>query len=154
LTIIGAQLQTYLKNYYPATRLQTTVALEIGKYIEKHSDKNQSILVIGDDWSPEVAFHSGRRAVYIPAWLSQEQAAVTFKKIRENPEIIFGSFSPAYIILNPRGLANYRLELRQQIDQLLIKLGKNEHSKCFSGFGYDLLQTKMDKNRMRIEAAK
>ena len=153
LTIIAAQLHAYLKNYYPATRLQTTGALEIGKYIATHSEKNQSILVIGDDWSPEVAFHSGRRAVYIPAWLSQKQAAVTFKRIRENPKIIFGSFSPAYIILNPIGLASYRLELRQEIDQLLIQLGKNENSKCFTNYGYDLLQTKMDNNCLRIQFA-
>ena len=153
LTITAAQLHTYLEKYYPATRLQTTGALEIGKYIEKRSDKNQSILVIGDDWSPEVAFHSGRRAVYIPAWLSQEQADVTFKKIRENPKAIFGSYSPEYIVLNHSGLANYRLELRQEIDQLLIHLGKNENSKCFSSYGYDLLQTKMDENGLRIQVA-
>ena len=151
LMITAAQLNTYLKNYYQATRLQTTGALEIGKYIATHSDKNQSILVIGDDWSPEVAFHSGRRSVYIPAWLRQEQAVVTFEKIRRNPNAVFGSCFPAYIVLNSSGLAKYNPALRHEIDQLLINLGRVDPSKGFSLFGYILLKTTMDDYGLRIQ---
>jgi len=151
LTITAAQLHTYFKKYYPATRLKTAGALELGKYITANSDKNQSILVIGDDWSPEVAFHSGRRAVYIPAWLSQEKAVVTFEEIRKNPDTVFGSCSPAYIVLNSSGLAKYNPALRHEIDQLLIKLGRVDPSKGFSLFGYILLKTTMDQHGLRIQ---
>ena len=150
LAITAAQLHTYLKNYYPATRLQTADALELGKYISANSDKNQSILVIGDDWSPEVAFHSGRRAVYIPPWLSQEQAVVTFGKIRNNPETVFGSNSPAYIVLKISGMAIYPPALRHEIDQLLGDLGNAELSQEISLFGYILLKTMMDQGDLRI----
>jgi len=151
LGITAAQLHTYLKNYYPATRLQTTAALELGKYISANSDKSQSILVIGDDWSPEVAFHSGRRAVYIPPWLSQEQAAALFAKICKNPEAVFGSYLPAYIVLKSGGLAQYQPALRHEIDELLIDLGKVESSKGFSLFGYNLLKIKLDNGALRIQ---
>ena len=150
LAITAAQLHTYFKKYYPATRLQTADALEIGKYISANSDKNQSILVIGDDWSPEVAFHSGRRAVYIPPWLSETQAVVTFEKIRNNPETVFGSNSPAYIVLKTSGMAIYPSALHKEIDKLLVGLGKAEPSKGTSLFGYILLKTMMDKNGLQI----
>ena len=150
LTITAAQLHTYFKKYYPATRLKTAGALELGKYITANSDKNQSILVIGDDWSPEVAFHSGRRSVYIPAWLSWEQAVVTFEKIQKNPDAVFGSCSPVYIVLNSSGLAKYKPALRDEIDKLLINLGRDDPSKGFSLYGYILLKTMMDKDGLRI----
>ena len=150
LTITAAQLHTYFKEYYPATRLQTAGALELGGYISANSDKNQSILVIGDDWSPEVAFHSGRRAVYIPPWLSEKQAVVTFEKIRNNPETVFGSNSPVYIVLKTSGITRYPPALRHEIDQLLGDLGNTELSQKTSLFGYILLRTMMDKNGLRI----
>jgi hypothetical protein len=153
LTITAAQLNTYFKKYYPATRLKTAGALEIGKYITANSDKNQSIIVIGDDWSPEVSFHAARRAIYIPPWLSQVEAAVVLKKILKEPEGVFGSNPPAYIVLKPSGLAKYHPAVRHEIDQLLIDLGQVKPLKGFSVFGYILLKTKMYKDGLRIQGA-
>ena len=151
LTITAAQLHTYFRKYYPATRLKTAGALEIGRFISANSGKNDSILVMGDDWSPEVAFHSARRAVYIPAWLGEKKAAEVFEKIRRSPEAVFGSHPVTQIVLNSSGLTKYPPALHKVINQLLIDLGNVERPKQFSIFGYNVLKTKMNKDGLRIQ---
>jgi hypothetical protein len=153
LAIVGTQFETYSKTYYPATRIQTTGGVEAANYVAANSKSEESIFVIGDGWSPEVAFLSGRRAVYIPKWLSKERAVAVFQKIRENPATVFGSYPPAFLIINPAGLASYPSDLRELIDQLLIQIGKANNSKRVQIGGYELLKSRVDEKGLRIELA-
>jgi hypothetical protein len=151
LLILGAQLQTYSRSYYQFTQILWSDALEAAKYVEANSKSDECILVIGDDWSPEVAFLSKRRALYIPKWLPHEHASALFQKIRENPSTIFGSHAPALLIVNARGLASYPPKLRYAIEQLLLQMGQSQNSKRVQVREYELMKIRMDDNRLQID---
>jgi hypothetical protein len=153
LAILAAQIHTYSVKYFPSTRSQTTGALEAAKFLAANSNKQESLLVLGDDWSPEVAFLSGRRAVYIPNWLAPARAAAVFNKIRTSPETIFGSHPPAYFVVNSNRLASYSPELRKEIEEFLLQMGKSKTSKSTRIAEYEMFKIGAGEKGFRIEMA-
>ncbi len=60
--------QEFNLNYLDSTKGQSSDPLDIGQFIQRRTDPDSAILVFGDDWSSEMAFHSQRRALTLPGW--------------------------------------------------------------------------------------
>ena len=59
------------------------------------------LLVVGFDWSSEIAYYGEHRAITVPNWVSPEQLEV----IRSQPELIAGGLPIAAVIDCPGGLS-------------------------------------------------
>lgn len=90
LLIIFAQGISFYKGYFIDFHKNTSEVLEFSKIIKNNTHENSCIIVIGDDWSPDLAFFSGRRALYFPYWLSVEKTNVLLEKIKNSPNSLFG----------------------------------------------------------------
>ncbi len=66
--IIIANLHHFATEDWPRSQRLSNDKLMIGKLIDKNTQSNSAILVIGDDWSSAFAYHSQRRAFTQPNW--------------------------------------------------------------------------------------
>ena len=60
--------QEFKSNYLASTQEQSSVRLEIGQLIQRRTPADSAILIFGDDWSSELAYHSQRRSLTRPDW--------------------------------------------------------------------------------------
>jgi len=68
--ILGIQWQRFShSHYYASMQRSDSAALQLAPVIARETSPEDVLLVVGDDWSPELAFHSGRRAIYVPYWV-------------------------------------------------------------------------------------
>jgi hypothetical protein len=102
--IVSAQLVGFYRggNYY-WMRLKTSPALAAAEVVKARVPQNSSLLILGDDWSPEVACLSGRRALYLPNWLGANPSAgkQILAEVIGEPEVLFGTHPLGAFILNP-----------------------------------------------------
>jgi hypothetical protein len=153
LAILIAQIHTYSVRYFPLLRIQTTGALEAARFLQANSKEQESLLVVGDGWSPEVAYLSGRRAVYILEFGSPAVVEDVFKKLSTNPELVLGANPASYLVLNEAKLKKYYSpKLQLVIEKALIQMGI-DNSKGTPIGGYELLKIKAGKKGMRIQGA-
>ena len=80
--------------------------MDVGWFIKKNTPKKSAIMVVGDDWSPEVAFYSKRKALYIPNWVDglfpvDEEALIPALK---NPDSMLGGLKLAAVIVRNQEL--------------------------------------------------
>ncbi len=102
ILILSCQINTYSIKYYIATTYKWSSVMDVGWFIKKNTPKNSAIMIVGDDWSPEVAFYSKRKALYIPNWVDgffpvDEEALSAALK---NPESMLGGLKLAAVIVN------------------------------------------------------
>lgn len=104
--ILTCQISTYAKTYYIATTYKWSPILDVGWFIKKNTPKNSAIMVVGDDWSPEVAFYSKRKSLYIPNWVDglfpvNEEA---FIEALKNPESMLGGLKLGAVVVRNQEL--------------------------------------------------
>jgi hypothetical protein len=109
--VLACQIYTYSSTYYLATTYKWSPVMDVGQFIKKNTPKDSAIMVVGDDWSPEVAFYSKRKALYIPNWVDgffpvdEEALCVALK----NPESMLGGLKLGAVIIKNQGLENSSL---------------------------------------------
>jgi hypothetical protein len=104
--ILACQIYTYSNTYYIATTYKWSPVMDVGWFIKKNTPKDSAIMVVGDDWSPEVAFYSKRKALYIPNWVDglfpvDEEALISALK---NPDSMLGGLKLAAVIVRNQEL--------------------------------------------------
>ncbi|MGB8353667.1 MAG: hypothetical protein WCD79_07265, partial [Chthoniobacteraceae bacterium] len=79
-----AELNTFYTNYHLAisVRHRKDDPILTGEFIRNNTGPLATILVVGNDWSPEVAYYSQRRAIYLPGWVSGS----ILESIKKEPE--------------------------------------------------------------------
>jgi hypothetical protein len=153
LAILTAQIHTYQERYFPFTRTQTSGALEAANFIAANTKEHESLLVVGDGWSPELAFLSGRRAVYILEWGNPKMVEALFNKIRTSPETVFGAYPASYLVLNESKLKKfYTTELQKVIEQFFIDMRIND-SMGTKVAGYEMLKINPGEKGLTIQAS-
>jgi len=123
--ILACQIYTYSSTYYLATTYKWSAVMDVGWFIKKNTPKNSAIMVVGDDWSPEVAFYSKRKALYIPNWVDgffpvyEEALCVALK----NPESMLGGLKLGAVIIRNQGLERSSLPKDREaaLDEYLAK---------------------------------
>ncbi len=101
-------------------KLTQNDAISVGLFIQENSPEESSLLVFGDDWSPEVAFYSERKAYYIPVWAPEKIADQIFKKVGNEQ-----SEWPIKVIVHRTSgywAGLYSKSLNQKFQQLLGRL--------------------------------
>jgi len=60
----------FSEEFYPTMRWwETSIPQkEVGEFLDAKLGKDEVVLILGDDWSPEIAFFCRRRTLYIPSW--------------------------------------------------------------------------------------
>ena len=124
LVVISLQLYKFSEEYYIPTTWRWHAAMDVGKKVDKETPKSSAILVAGDEWSPEVAFYSKRKAIYIPNWVDgyfnvNEEALVS---ALEQPEKLLGGLPLSAIIV--RDNHPERTQLPEDRQQALVRLLK------------------------------
>ena len=67
--VIIANLSFFFTSDWPRIQRTNSDKLAIGKLIQNQTPSDSGILVFGDDWSSEFAYHSQRRAYTKPEWI-------------------------------------------------------------------------------------
>lgn len=125
--ILASQIYTYSNAYYLATTYKWSPIMDVGCFIKKNTPKDSAIMVVGDDWSPEVAFYSNRKALYIPNWVDgffpvNEEALTSALK---NPDSMLGGLKLAAVIVRNQELESSPLP-RERAAALVDYLAKTE----------------------------
>ena len=115
------QLGTYLKRYYPSLKASQSDTIEAGEFINHKSQIDANIIVVGDDWSPEIAFFSKRKCIYFPNWLSPDRIKVVFNKISEKSETTHGQKAPFFVVIHKDRFSFYKEQNKQLIMENLAK---------------------------------
>ena len=126
--VLACQIYTYSSTYYLATTYKWSPIMDVGWFIKKNTPKNSAIMVVGDDWSPEVAFYSKRKALYIPNWVDglfpvDEEALASALK---NPESMLGGLKLAAVVVRNKELERSPLPRGRAValDEYLAKSEK------------------------------
>jgi len=123
--ILACQIYTYSNTYYIATTYKWSPVMDVGWFIKKNTPKNSAIMVVGDDWSPEVAFYSKRKALYIPNWVDGffPVDEVALSSALKNPESMLGGLKLGAVIIRNQGLERSSLPKDRAValDEYLTK---------------------------------
>ena len=65
LFVIGSYVHFY-NAYYKYAYIETNEQLEIGEIINTNTTSDSAIMIFGADWNPAIAYHSKRKALYLP----------------------------------------------------------------------------------------
>jgi len=123
--IVASQiLGFYQGGFYAAVELFDNRFLEVAKKIRNATHEGTALLVFGDDWSPEVAFYSKRKALYIRGCLGSVKAEEVYSQIIHNPAAVFGDCTLGAIVINNGGVSanTYTGEMRHGLNGLLQRL--------------------------------
>ena len=142
--IIFFQLMEYRATYYRHTLWKTSPAMEVAKLIEKRTPPDSAILVVGEDWSPEIAFFAKRKALYIPKW--SDNILQNGNSLGENallhPELFLGATKLGAIVINQNYFAENKVSKRFQdfMEQMLNSSKYGSQTKRM--YSYDIVFTK------------
>jgi hypothetical protein len=121
LLVVFNQGFSYYQHYLPWLTAQTSSAKQLGEFVSQATHPDESVIVVGDGYSSEVAFHSSRRALCISNQQPDELLQKTLIGLRESPSRYFGSHSPSWIVVNRPYLDKYYSESqRKLIDNFLV----------------------------------
>lgn len=118
--IFICQLYSFYRGDYSRIKLYQNDSLSAGLFIQENSSLEDSLLVFGDDWSPEVSYYAERKAHYIPAWAPDKVAGQIFDRVG-----IEQSEWPIKVIVHRTGgywAGLYSESLNQKFHQLLGRL--------------------------------
>jgi hypothetical protein len=96
--VLAGQLYVFYHTNFQAMKIRESDILNVAEYIQKNSSPIESLIVVGDDWSPEIAFHAQRRALYMPGWLPLDLAKGILDNIK--PENAVGNFPIKTLVFN------------------------------------------------------
>jgi hypothetical protein len=89
--------QQFSKIYLKSSTIQSSERLEIGKIIQQKTNPQAAIIVFGDDWSSEIAYHSQRRSLTMPPW---SIAGINEDIALQHPDQFLGGSSLGAVITN------------------------------------------------------
>lgn len=125
--VVAFQVHEFSQRYFTPTTWKWNVVMDLGKKVKKETPPNSAILVAGDDWSPEVAFYSERKAIYIPNWVDGffEVDDAALVDALENPEKLLGGLPLSAVVFRTGDLGWSALpkDRREALGRLLSKLG-------------------------------
>jgi len=125
--VVAFQVNEFSQRYFTPTTWKWNVVMDLGKKVKKETPKNSAILVAGDDWSPEVAFYSERKAIYIPNWVDGffEVDDAALVDALEYPEKLLGGLPLSAVVFRAREMDWSALpkDRRDALGRLLLKLG-------------------------------
>jgi hypothetical protein len=146
--ILACQIYTYSNTYYIATTYKWSPVMDVCKFIKKNTPKDSAIMVVGDDWSPEVAFYSKRKALYIPNWVDgffpvDEEALSAALK---NPESMLGGLKLGAVIVRNQGVESSSLppDRAEALNDYLAKCGLSLFKKTIDKYDIYLLNEKYE----------
>jgi hypothetical protein len=120
ILIFICQLYSFYRGDYSRIKIYQNDSLSAGLFIQENSSREDSLLVFGDDWSPEVSYYAERKAHYIPAWAPDKVAGQIFDRVG-----IEQSEWPIKVIVHRTGgywAGLYSESLNQKFHQLLGRL--------------------------------
>ncbi len=145
-TILFSQIQTFAVRYYHATKWSQSAVLEVGATIDKETPTHSAILVAGDDWSPEVAFYSQRKAIYIPNWKGGyfEVDEKVFLQALADPQTLLGDLPLSAIVVRGKDFEASSLppERRVAVHELIDRMGEPLERKTFEDYVVYIYQRK------------
>jgi len=105
VVLVGGELAVYYRMYAPLVTADYshTRGVLIASLVRQVATADESILVIGDEWSSEIPFYSERRALALPAWTSSR----TVSRVLESPQQMLGSAKLGAVVYCPGSLASY-----------------------------------------------
>jgi hypothetical protein len=66
--VIATSVLQYRQYYYPVQAANATAIADLGEKLQRLTNSNDVLLIVGCDWSPEIPFYSRRRALMVPVW--------------------------------------------------------------------------------------
>jgi hypothetical protein len=142
--VLSLQIATYSKYYYVATTYTTHPVIQIGQFIREHTSKKSAIMVLGDDWSPEVAFCSERRGLYIPNWVDGifpvDESAIL--RVIRNPETVLGGTKLGAVVVRVGDLERSTLpgDRRLALDLFLSSIDHRPRTETIGDYVIYLLK--------------
>jgi hypothetical protein len=116
--IVATQLSFFYSDHYHVMEMKSSPALDVAAMLRSRTSANASVIVFGDDWAPDIAFHSGRRAFYLPTWVTLEACKRILTEIKSDPRSHFGEYPLEAIITNSsRQYGNYRNDVKHVWDE-------------------------------------
>lgn len=98
--VTATQLLCFHAGYYQKTKGDASPAKTAGEELRRELRPEEAILVIGDDWSPEIAFFSERRCIYIPRWMNAGAVNKILQSLDKAPEEVLGAEKLGAILVN------------------------------------------------------
>jgi len=85
---LGGQVQQTMARYLPMEQVDFSpdARLAVARRLREVVPPDDVVVYVGCDWSPEMAFYSERRAIYVPQWVSYDDVM----KIVADPDAISG----------------------------------------------------------------
>jgi hypothetical protein len=148
--VVSLQLYSFSQIYYIYTTWKWHWVMELGKKLNLETPKNSAILVVGDEWSPEVALYSKRKAIYIPNWVDSyfdvNEAALV--NALEQPESLLGDLPLSAIVVRENHPDRPQLPLDRQdaLGRLLARLGPPLEEMKFRDYTLYLYKNKQGNN--------
>ena len=132
-TLIAANLFRYQQDYYPKQSANHLETVRIADAVQRVTHRDDVLVILGCDWSPEIPYYSGRRALMIPAWKT-----ISMQSLAEYMEPLKGYSAGALIVRSSPEAAIVDPSLLRQI---LAELGLDAHWVSL-GDGYRLYPRK------------
>jgi hypothetical protein len=88
LLCLGGQVQQSMAHYLPMEQINfaADARLAVARQLQEVVPREDVVVYVGCDWSPEMAFYSGHAAIYVPQWVSYDDVL----KIVSDPDAISG----------------------------------------------------------------
>jgi hypothetical protein len=68
LAALGGSLRRYSQHYFDLQTVNHAEILAICRQIQDHTRPDDVLVIIGHDWTPDLAYYSRRRALMLPFW--------------------------------------------------------------------------------------
>ena len=82
--MVGTFAHRYMSEYYPAQANQYQNWDGIASQVERVTAANETLLVLGYDWSSELPYYCHRRAVMVPGWVPEIQNTASLLSVAMN----------------------------------------------------------------------
>jgi hypothetical protein len=115
-------LGTILSRPFRQLDIHSLNAYDLGRFLRDNTAIGTGIVVFGQGWSSEVAFHAERKAMTVPPWF------LRYRELWENPERFLGPLPLSAIAVCPRpggfpGEADIREKMAREKNWRLVKAG-------------------------------
>lgn len=68
VVLLAVSALRYLQYFYPKQSLNRLQEVDVARTVRRVTRPTEVLLIVGCDWSPEIPYYSGRRALMIPDW--------------------------------------------------------------------------------------
>lgn len=83
LGLVAFSFWIYHISYSQNQKIDNGYYKEIGSFIEKKSNPDDVVMIIGNDWSSEIAYYSHRKCITVPGWMMNSLRKTPAKFVRD-----------------------------------------------------------------------